>query len=107
MLDTKTIVQEYAELKASTENTYAVLKKEPSVTNAAAYTTAVQAFTNFCVDTMARLAGQPKDGASNETILELVERYCSKTVCADCSQVEDYIACPYKEIKELYLQSKN
>jgi hypothetical protein len=107
MLDIGKIKDEYIRLKANSEEAYRTLKKAPSVSNASIYTNSIQEYTNFCVDTMTKLIGLPESETSTETALEVIERYCSVTACPECQRVEDYTLCPYREAKELYLQSKS
>lgn len=80
MLDFETI-SAYKTFKDKMDAAYAVFKNDPSVSNAATHGSAVQAFTNFCVNKMAELVNLPDTGVSNDVILENIEDY--KT-CKHC-----------------------
>ena len=79
MLDSTTLGT-YLQLKKRMDAAYTVFKKEPSVINATRHTAAAQAFTTFCVDTMAVLAGDTEDSNKKEQILANIEQYrtCEK-----------------------------
>jgi hypothetical protein len=74
MLDAA-LLDEYYRLKKDKEALYQIFKKEPSILNSTRYTTAVQAFTNFCVDTLAVLAEDTEaaDTPSEDVMLHLAD----------------------------------
>lgn len=75
------ILYKYKQLKEKMDAAYTVFRKDPTVTNASRHTTAAQAFTNFCVDTMAELAGSGnEDQNRDDLILSNIDNYktCKK-----------------------------
>ena len=80
MLDMQTLL-DYKNLKAQKDAAYDVFKREPNLVNATRHSTATQAFTSFCVETMAKLAGDQPEDHEDEILLN-IEKY--KT-CDHCS----------------------
>jgi hypothetical protein len=81
MLDS-TILDTYNRLKNKMEAAYFVFKKEPTVTNAAAHTTALQTYTNFCVETMKTLAGDV--GGSVDNTEKVLKDFDAYRTCKQC-----------------------
>ena len=80
MLDLQTLT-DYKNLKAQKDAAYDVFKREPNLTNATRHSTAAQAFTSFCVETMAKLVGDQPEDYENE-ILNNLETY---RTCGQCN----------------------
>jgi hypothetical protein len=75
------IKHKYFQLKKKRDAAYTVFKKTPTVENASKHTIAAQAFTNFCIETMAALVEDTGDPDKREEILANIEDY--KT-CKQC-----------------------
>jgi hypothetical protein len=82
MLD-ETTRNTYIQLKKEMDAAYKVLKQNPAVTNASRYTAATQAFTNFCLSTMATLVDLPEEEDTHELILANIEAY---ETCRECKE---------------------
>lgn len=80
MLDSL-ILDNYNKLKNEMAAAYSVFRRNPSVTNASAYTTATQAYTTFCVETMKALAGDVDEPDKQSEILANIEKY---RTCKEC-----------------------
>jgi hypothetical protein len=80
MLDANNLAT-YKQLKSQKEAAYKVFKKNPTIANATRHTTAAQAFTNFCVETMATLANDIPKPDTNADILENINDYRTCKVC--------------------------
>ena len=83
MLDSATL-SEYINLKNKMDAAYTVFKKEPSVINATRHTTAAQAFTSFCVDTMATLTGVTDEAPDKQA--EILANFDQYKECACCGE---------------------
>ena len=81
MLDSNTL-SIYKQLKNKMDAAYKVFKKDPSVANASRHTAAAQAFTTFCIDTMATLVGDVEVD-HREDILANIEQYLTCTRCGE------------------------
>lgn len=81
MLDSA-ILDAYHQLKKKMDAAYTIFKKEPSMINATRHTMASQAFTTFCIDTMAMLAEDTEDNDKKEEILANIEQY---RTCKKCN----------------------
>jgi hypothetical protein len=75
---------EYIRLKKDMDAAYKVFKRNPILSNASGYTTAMQAFTSFCVDAMATLADVKELENPREEILNNIDAY--KT-CSHCDKI--------------------
>jgi hypothetical protein len=77
------VVREYFQMKDKLNAAYTLFKVEPTVSNVAQYTAAVQTFNTYCKETLARLMGDvPADSsAKKQEILDNIEDYQNCTQC--------------------------
>lgn len=70
----------YKDLKRKKDAAYKVFKQDPTVINASKHAAATQAFTNFCISSMAELAGDVET-ENKDHILEHIEDYKTCKIC--------------------------
>lgn len=81
MLMDKETIAKYKQLKREMDAAYRIFRKSPTLENATRHTTASQAFTSFCVETMKTLTSYLEEDF-NQKILEDFETY---RVCRCCN----------------------
>lgn len=77
----QTMLDTYKQLKSEMEAAYAVFKHNPTVNNASSYTAATQAFTNFCISSMASMANLQEPEDKHDEILNNIDDY---ETCKQC-----------------------
>lgn len=82
MLDSNTL-NNYLRLKKEMDAAYLVFKKEPSISNATKHTAATQAFTAFCVNTMAELTGVTDEAPDKQA--EILANFDQYKTCSKCN----------------------